>query len=78
VGRSGCERWQQHPTPAFSISGVELGGGNSDAGLEVFYLLLPAAVTFPGRNLALYLAQQFAGSKSQSRGPWPTPGTASD
>ena len=67
---------------AFSLAGSELGGGNSDGSLEVFYLLVPPIVTESAASLNFFAgASNFpvnpapASSPSPSPTPTPTAGT---
>ncbi len=68
---------------AFSLAGSELGGGNADGSMEVFYLLSPAVVTESAAQLNFFAAASNfpvaaaspAASPSPSPTPAPTPGT---
>ncbi|HEY5884886.1 MAG TPA: hypothetical protein VIT88_09385 [Pyrinomonadaceae bacterium] len=67
---------------AFSLAGSELGGGNSDGSMEVFYLLSPPVVSESAAQLNFFAgASNFpvnpapAASPSPSPTPTPTPGS---
>ena len=67
---------------AFSLAGTELGGGNSDGSMEVYYLLIPPVVTESAAQLNFFAgASNFpvnpapAASPSPSPTPTPTPGS---
>ncbi|HCX29642.1 MAG TPA: hypothetical protein DHU55_07695 [Blastocatellia bacterium] len=68
---------------AFSLSGAELGGGNSDLSIEVFYLLTPPVLTESSAVLSFFTgASNFpvatatpTASPTPSPTPTPTPGT---
>ena len=67
---------------AFSLAGSELGGGNADGSLEVFYLLIPPIVSESSAALNFFAgASNFpvnpapAASPSPSPTPTPTPGS---
>ena len=67
---------------AFSLAGSELGGGNGDGSMEVFYLLSPPVVSESSAQLNFFAgASNFpvnpapAPSPSPSPTPTPTPGT---
>ena len=63
---------------AFSLASTELGGGNTDGSMEVFYLLIPPAVTQSSAQLNFFAgASDFpvnpAPNPSPSPSPTPTP-----
>lgn len=61
---------------AFSLQGIELGGGNGDGSSEIFYLLTPAVTTESGAALAFYTGASNWGpfaSASPTASPTPTP-----
>ena len=67
---------------AFSLAGSELGGGNADGSMEVFYLLSPPVLTESSAQLNFFAgASNFpvnpapAPSPSPSPTPTPSPGT---
>jgi uncharacterized protein (TIGR03437 family) len=67
---------------AFSVASTELGGGNTDGSMEVFYLLVPTADTQSSAQLNFFAgASNFPvnpapnPSPSPSATPTPTPGT---
>ena len=67
---------------AFSLAATEMGGGNSDGSMEVFYLLIPPALTQSSAQLNFFAgASNFpvnpapAPSPSPTATPTPTPGT---
>ena len=67
---------------AFSLASTELGGGNADGSMEVYYLLIPPALTQSSAQLNFFAgASNFPvnpapnPSPSPSPTPTPTPGT---
>jgi WD40-like Beta Propeller Repeat len=61
---------------AFSLQGVELGGGNSDNSAEAFYLLSPAVTTESTASLSFFTGASNMGpfaSATPSASPTPTP-----
>ena len=68
---------------AFSLVGTDLGGGNADGSMEVFYLLIPSVATessarldfFAGASNFPVAAASPAASPSPSPTPTPSPGT---
>jgi len=61
---------------AFGLSGVELGGGNSDSSPELFYLLTPAVTTESSAVLSFFTGASNMGpfaSASPTASPTPTP-----
>ncbi len=61
---------------AFSLQGVELGGGNSDGSSEIFYLLTPAVTSESAATLAFWTGATNWGpfaSATPSASPTPTP-----
>jgi uncharacterized protein (TIGR03437 family) len=67
----------------FSLTSAELGGGNSDLGIEVYYLLSPTVTSEAPEALTYFTAASSfevpaspAPSPSPSATPTPTPGTA--
>jgi uncharacterized protein (TIGR03437 family) len=68
---------------AFSLAGSELGGGNTDGSMEVFYLLIPNGATESSARLDFFAAASNfpvaaaspAASPSPSPTPTPSPGT---
>jgi hypothetical protein len=61
---------------AFSLQGIELGGGNGDGSSEIFYLLTPVVTTEAGAALAFYTGASNWGpfaSASPTASPTPTP-----
>ncbi len=67
---------------AFSVASTEFGGGNSDGSMEVFYVLIPPAVTQSSAQLDFFAAASNfpvnpAPNPSPSPSPTPTPSPGS-
>lgn len=61
---------------AFTLQGVELGGGNTDGSTETYYLLTPSVAAESGGILAFYTGASHRGpfaSASPAASPTPTP-----
>jgi uncharacterized protein (TIGR03437 family) len=61
---------------AFTLQGVELGGGNTDGSTETYYLLSPSVAAESGGILAFYTGASHRGpfaSASPAASPTPTP-----
>jgi uncharacterized protein (TIGR03437 family) len=64
---------ESHKRIAFSMGGVELGGGNPDSSTEVFYLLTPIVTTQSSETLSFFTGASNMAVATATPVPSPTP-----